>query len=452
MTHRSRLTSIFLSLLVVISLTALSCGRGKDNTGDTDAPPVISKEPITLEYWRLWDKSSALDELITKYTEKHPNITIEVKKIILKPGETIYDYQKNLIKLIADGAGPDMFMIHNDWLPYQINQIQPMPNGLMSVKNYQGIFPEVVQTDFVSNNRIYAVPYSIDNLMLFYNTDIFTAKKIKQPPKTLQELVDLVPKLTETDSRGNITRSTIPLGGNDGIPRASDIVATLMMQYGADMTSPDNTTATFNLPASGTNPPFMSGQNALSYYTQFATPGSPVYTYTDAKNADGSRTFPSDVQAFIEGKTAMMFGYAYHVPLIQQFAPKLHFDTAVLPQRQIQDPITIANYWGETVSKNSKHPNEAWDFIKFMTQRSSQSTFFRATGHIPASKELQDTLTSRRYYAPIAQQIGYAKSWYRKNSPEIETIFGRMIDSVVKDKISPEVAIDVAVRDINELK
>ncbi|OGB73633.1 hypothetical protein A3K24_02200 [candidate division Kazan bacterium RIFCSPHIGHO2_01_FULL_44_14] len=451
MTNRHRLYSIFLALLIGVSLTALSCKRG-GSSDTTEAPPVISNEPITLEYWRLWDESDALDELINSYTSKHPNITIEVKKISLKPGETIYDYQQNLIKLIADGAGPDMFMLHNDWLPYQINQIAPMPAGLMSVKDYRNLFPDVVQTDFISNNRIYAVPYYIDDLMLFYNTDIFSAKKIKQPPRTLQDLVDLIPKLTEKDSRGNITRSAITLGGNDGIPRAADILAALMMQYGAEMTSADHTTATFNLPAPDTNPPFMASQNALSYYTQFATPGSPVYTYTDAKNADGSRVFPSDVQAFIEGKAAMMFGYAYHVPLIQQFAPKLRFETAVLPQRQIQNPITIANYWGETVSKNSQHPNEAWDFIKFMTKRNSQSAFFRATGHIPASKELQDTMTSRRYYAPVAQQIDYAKSWYRKNTPEIESIFGRMIDSVVKDKISPEVAIDVAVRDINKLE
>ena len=442
---------LLFGLLTVISLTALSCGRSSREPG-AEPPPTISKDPITLEYWRLWDDSDTLDAMINDYTKEHPNITVEVKKISLKPGETIYDYQKNLIKLIADGAGPDMFMIHNDWLPYQINQITPIPAGLVTIKEYKDIFPEVVQNDFISDNRIYAIPYYIDNLMLFYNTDIFSEKKIKQPPRTLQDLVDLVPQLTQKDSRGNIIRSAIPLGGSDGIPRAADIVATLMMQYGAEMTSADHTTATFNLPSPGSNPPFFAGQNALSYYTQFTNPSSPVYTYTDTVDAAGNRLFPSDVQAFIEGKTAMMFGYAYHVDLIRQLAPSLHFETALLPQRQIQDPITIANYWGETVSKNSQHPNEAWDFIKFMISRRSQNAFFRATNHVPATKELKSSFTNRRYYGPVAQQIDYAKSWYRKNTPEIEAIFAQMIKSVVQDKISPEVAIDTAVRDINKIE
>ena len=107
-THRLRY--ILLILLTGISLTALSCGRGGQTGDTTEPPPVISKDPITLEYWRLWDESDALDELIDQYADKHPNITIEVKKVSLKPGETIYDYQKNLIKLIADGAGPGLLL------------------------------------------------------------------------------------------------------------------------------------------------------------------------------------------------------------------------------------------------------------------------------------------------------------------------------------------------------
>lgn len=448
------LRPITLLVVTALVLSAASC-RPKPNTA-VDEPSetekvVLTKEPIALEYWRLWDDSSVFDSYIAAYQHEHPNINIEVKKIELTQNYTTYDYQRDLIKAIADGAGPDMFMINNTWLPYHLNQIAPIHPSQISLKDFKATYPTVVENDFISNNRVYAVPYSIDNLMLYYNTDIFSEKKIKQPPKTWQDLADLVPKLT--DKNGNqIIRSAISLGGTDGMPRASDILATLMMQYGVEMTSTDRITATFNLPVPGSNPPRFGAEDALAYYTQFANPSSPFYTFTDAKNASGTRYFPSDLQAFMEGKLAMFIGFGYNIPSIKKFAPKLHFETAPLPQQQLQNPVTIAGYWGETVSKNSKHPNEAWDFIKFMSSRSNSNAFTRSTNTISARKDLSDTQSGRHYYGIIAGQISYSKTWYRKNTLEVENIFARMINNVITDSVPPKIAIETAVRDMNNLR
>ncbi len=444
---------VFFLLLGGIILAAPSCslrrsGSGTSTGGDKIA---LTREPITLEYWRLFDESEALDGIIEDYQKDHPNINIVVRKIDLKATETIYDYQRDLIKKIADGNGPDMFMIHNDWLPYQINQITPAPSALISSKAYQDSFPEVVQEDFIANNKIYAVPYFIDNLILFYNTRIFKEKRIKNPPRSLSELVSLVPQLTEREPNGRFKLSAIPLGASEGIPRAADILAALMLQYGADMTSIDKKTATFDLPAPDRTPPFYSGAEALSFYTQFSDPKSPYYTYTDAKDANGNRLAPVDIQAFMESKAAMFIGYSYNIGLIRKSVPNLRFDTAPLPQNQPQNPITIANYWGETVSRTSKHPNEAWDFIRFASSARNQKQYAKATGRVAAHKDTYDTVGARFYYGSVVKQVDYSQSWYRKNSVAIEDIFARMIDSVVVSKVDPRTAIQAAVRDINNL-
>lgn len=443
--------NLALTLATIIVLTAASCGRGRSVSDEPE--PTLTKEPITLEYWRLFEESDVLDQFIENYQRQHPNITIEVKKVDFQPGETIYDYQRELTKLIADGAGPDMFMIHNSWLPYHINQIEPMPSGFMSTRELGNTFPDFVTDDFVSNDRIYAVPYSIDNLMLYYNTDIFAQERLS-PPKTLQELVDIIPKLTEKDGSGRITRSAIALGADtSSIPRAADILATLMMQYGAVMTSPDKSTATFNLPSPNSNPPYFAAREALAYYTQFADPGSTnTYTYTDATNSGGNRLLPIDIQAFMEGKAAMFIGNAYHVENIQRFAPnRFRFDTVELPQLQLQDPVNITNYWGETVSKTSKHPNEAWDFINYMTERNNINYYTRESNTVPSRTDLLEIYTGRRYYGPVAKQASFSTSWYRPNTPQIEEIFSKMINDVVKNDVTPEIAIETAVRDINAL-
>lgn len=443
-----------LTTILALTLTAAGCGRGPGGGGGSNEPePVLTNEPITLEYWRLFEESNVLDQFIEDYRRDHPNITIEVKKVDFRPGETIYDYQQELTKLIADGAGPDMFMIHNSWLPYQINQISPMPTGFMSVNEYENTFPDFVVNDFVSDDRIYSVPYNIDNLMLYYNTDLLAEERLS-PPQTLQDLVDMIPKLTKKDGAGRITQSAIALGADTvSIPRAADILTTFMMQYGAEMTSADRSTATFNLPTPNSNPPYFAAREALSYYTQFAQPTSPnTYTYTDETNSQGNRLLPIDIQAFMEGKAAMFIGNSYHIENIRRFAPSgFSFDTATLPQLQLQDPVTLTNYWGETVSRTSDHPNEAWDFINYMTDRRSISLYARASNTVPSRNDLIENYIGRRYYGPIAEQASYAASWYRPNTPQIEEIFSQMINDVVKNDVTPEIAIETAVRDINAI-
>ena len=122
-----------------------------------------------------------------------------------------------------------------------------------------------------------------------------------------------------------------------------------------------------------------------------------------------------------------------------------------MPQLRLQDPVVLANYFGETVSKTSQHPNEAWDFLRFMTSRQNQSAIAREIEAVSAHSGLVESSTSRRYYGAVAKQVPYSKSWYRNNTPQIEEIFSDMINNVIKNNLPPQTAIDTAIRDINAL-
>lgn len=441
----SKSLAVVLSIVLIFGLSA--CGKTTDKGGKVNYPKT---EEITLKYTRLYDESDVLDEIIKKYQDKHPNVHVVVNKFNLLAEDTVYDYQQDIIKQIADGAGPDIFMISNNWLPYQKNQIAPMPASLMTTDEYAETFPKIVVNDFIDSDKIYAIPYYLDNLILYYNTDIFKEKKVKKPPKTWQEMVNLIPQLTEYGSGKTINRSAVVFGADmDAIPRAAEILANLMMQYGAEMTTPDHTKATFNLPEPNTNPPNFSAAEALDLYTSFADSGKANYTYNDQKNAEGKKYM--DIQAFIDGKAAMFIGYSYHIAYIKKMAPSLHFETANLPQLRPENPVVIANYWGETVSKNCKYPDVAWDFIKFVIKGGSFSTYTSATKRVASTKARLEGYTGRQYYEPVALQVDYSKSWYRSNTMKVEEIFSQMINNVLHFNMSSVTAIDTAIRDINAL-
>ena len=443
----SKYLAIILSLALTVGLSA--CGKTTDTGGKVNYPQT---EEITLKYTRVFDESDVLDEIIKKYQEKHPNVHIVVNKFNLLTEDTVYDYQQDIIKQIADGAGPDMFMISNNWLPYQKNQISPMPTALMTTDQYAEMFPKIVVNDFVDSDKIYAMPYYLDNLILYYNTDIFKDKKVKKPPKTWQEMVNLVPQLTEYGPGNTIKQSALPFGTDtNSIPRAAEILANLMMQYGAEMTTPDHTKATFNLPEPNTNPPNFSAAEALDLYTSFANPNKADYTYSDQKNSAGQRLFPMDIQAFIEGKSAMFIGYSYHIAYIKKMTPSLHFETATLPQLRPENPVVIANYWGETVSKNCKYPDVAWDFIKFVIKGGSFSSYTSATKRVASTKTRLEGYAGRQYYEPVAAQVDFSQSWYRSNTMKVEDIFSQMINNVLHYNTATVTAVDTAIRDINAL-
>lgn len=438
-----RLAFFLLAALLLLP----ACGKRGEGEGKVSIP----KDPITLVYWRLWDESEVMKEFINEYRQEHSNVNIVVKKVVPEKGETVYDYQAQIIKLIADGNGPDIFQIHNDWLPYQISQIEPMPKELMTAEQYQDLYPEVAVQDFVKDGKIYAIPFYIDTPILYYNTDIFSEKRIRKTPSTWQELVDLVPSLTKYGPGDSIVQSAIPLGVADGIPRFSDILVTLMLQYGAEIDTADHSKVIFDLPAKD-DPSRFPAAEALEFYTSFANPRKGTYTYTDKKTAAGQRVFPSDVQAFMEGKAAMMISYSYLVPSIRKFAPKLHFETAPLPQINPQNPVVIANYWGETVAKTSKYPQVAWDFIKFMTKTSRATRYARFADRVPALKSAALNFEGMRFYGAVVEQTPFAQAWYRENTSRVEEVFTEMVENVLHLNLSPQKAVETAVRDLNNLK
>src|SRR6185503_13897351 len=122
-----------------------------------------------------------VQEMINDYQAIHKNTTIKFVK------KDVTNYEQDLVDAIASGNGPDIFSIHNDWLPAQKDKIAPIPSSIMTVKSYKDDFVDVAFGDFVKDNQIYAIPISVDVLGLYYNEDILTSAEIAQPPTTWPE-------------------------------------------------------------------------------------------------------------------------------------------------------------------------------------------------------------------------------------------------------------------------
>ena len=127
--------------------------------------PFKESAPVaaTLEFWSVFDDSDVFDPLIAEYKKVSPSITINYSK------KNIVSYEQDLISSLATGRGPDIFSIHNTWLPKHMAKLAPAAETMISAKRFGELFVDVASQDFIEGGKVYALPLTVDTLALFYN-------------------------------------------------------------------------------------------------------------------------------------------------------------------------------------------------------------------------------------------------------------------------------------------
>ena len=436
-------------------LLSLLLGTGAGCTKGTDQATLDLAKPVTLQYWRPFDGSDAFDPIITKYRALHPNVTIEYRR--LRPEE----YEQELVNALAEDRGPDLSTIPSDSLRGYIPKLAPMPKDYkmasivstgdlkgtttINVENKKGLtarslqqnFLDVVAQDVVlpangsgqlgnlGTDNIYGLPLSMDTLMLLYNKDILSNSGIAQPPTNWTEFLKNVEDLKKVDEvNDTIIRPGAVIGTAENVPRAGDILTLIMMQAGAQMVD-ENGQPTFHLVPPGSKASIPPGIDALRFYTDFASPKKNAYTWNELQG-DG-------LESFIQGKVGFMFAYAYQLPLIKARSPKLNYGIAPVPQMTPAKPVNMAYYWVEGVSKKSKNPNVAWDFLLFAAQKDNVASYLSATQKPTALKSLVAVQQEDVVLGPFADQLLTAKTWYRgKDGKAKDAILKELITSILK--------------------
>ena len=372
-----------------------------------------------LTVWGVFDDPTAFDASIQAFQKANKNISVTYRLI------PYADYETTLLNALAAGQGPDIFMIHDTWLPKDIAKLTPMPAAvpgtsapLMTIRQFQDTFVDVAATDLINNSKIYAMPLYVDTLALYYNRDLLANAGIATPPVTWTDFMNDVEKLTKLDQSKNITASGAAMGTASNINRSTDILMMLMLQSGVRMTNNDNSQATFSQSVDGVD----VGETALQFYTDFANPSTAVYTWNDSQDYD--------IDAFTAGKTAMIINYNHELAAIRAAAPRLNFGIATIPEPATDRKTTYADYWALGVALQSKHPNEAWQFIDYMTAGDGTVPYLNATARPSARRDLIDQQSSDPDIGVFAEQALTARSWFQIDNVAIGAIFADMIDAV----------------------
>ncbi len=417
-----------------------------------------------LDVWGVFDNSNVYSEIFAEYAKINPNVQgVSYNKHVLE------SYKQDLLDALASGNGPDIFMIHNSWLPDFENKIVSVPEYMMTEQEFRNTFVDVVADDMIVDGQMYGVPLSVDSLALYYNKDIFNAAGITRPPQTWIEFNETVKKLVNIDEFGNINQSGAAIGTAYNVNRSTDVLTALMLQNGTEMSNRKQGRITFAEPVVTTQGATVPGAQALQYYTDFANATSPVYTWNKKQNYS--------IDDFFEGQAAMMINYSWHYDTIKAKNAKLNFAVTDLPQVAL-DPVgnqaNLANYWVFVVAKNKQTTpgvsdemriHEAWQFLRAISFPSSEGIeimsanggevkmqkpsfdftekYLELTGKPAARRDLIDKQKTDVKLGAFARGNLIAKSWWRNEAVAVDAIFADMIDSVNIGKLTVDDAIEL---------
>lgn len=437
------------------------------------------KEPvyfIELEVWGLVDDEDVYDEIFNTYiTYVNPHIVkINYKKF------TVDTYKKEVLDALATGQGPDIFLIHNTWLPIFADKIIPAPVSILDENRFKENFVDVVANDFLVGGQAFATPLSVNTLALFYNKDLFNEAGIVAPPTSWTEFINDSQKMTQVGTANSIIRSGAIMGTANNINRATDIVFALMLQGGAKMVDIEKRKTTFDDSIKSGNETIAVGKNAVEFYTQFAKNSSPLYSW--------SLNSHYSIDAFSEGWAAMMLNYSWNIDTIKSKSPNLNFGIAPMPQLKDNQTVNYANYWGFAVSKNKivdtaylqnnrltpvsndLRALEAWKLISFLTTK-PVGTFLDAAKkkgaisadydptveylkkvNVPsARRDLIELQKNDPQIGIFAKQNLTAKSWLQVDPEAIEYIFKNMINEINLGRATATEALKTASTRITQM-
>jgi ABC-type glycerol-3-phosphate transport system substrate-binding protein len=235
------------------------------------------------------------------------------------------DFQADLVEALANGTGPDLFLLDQAHLLRHWDKIEPYSYELMSERIFKDTFVDEGEM-FLSQAGIRGLPFSLDPLVLYWNRDIFAEAGFANPPQYWDEFFLLAERITKRDKANNVELATIAFGEFDNVNHAKDILSALIMQVGGEIAGRNEAGALYTAlaPSSLSTSEIVPAQTALRFYTEFANPIKTVYTW--------NRSLPNSIDAFAQNKLAMYVGYASELRTIQAKNAHLNFDVAVLPQ------------------------------------------------------------------------------------------------------------------------
>jgi ABC-type glycerol-3-phosphate transport system substrate-binding protein len=387
--------------------------------------------------WGTFEQS-VFDRLIgeIKTTDKAFSV-VSYKKIDER------SFEGELLNAIAEGNSPDLVLVPHTMLASYRSKFTAIPLTTYPERTFKDTYVDGANI-FMMSDGIYGIPLAVDPLVLYWNRNLFANAGLANPPKTWESLVsEATPALTEANAKYVLSKSAIGLGEFINITHAKEILSMLFLQSGTTIVEENQNRyrITLNMSVEGGSPP---GQAALLFFTQFASPGSPAYTW--------NRSRPFDRMAFTGGSLAMYIGFASERKALEDANPNLSFDMAPVPQSQgATAQRNYGTFYAFGIPKASKNATGAYKVALRLTTPETSSALVSALDLTPVHRSLYTGASSDQYSGILRQSGLIARGWLDPDPERSESIFKKMVEDITSARAEPEAIMSEAAYSLEAL-
>jgi len=416
-----------------------------------------------INLYFVHDNTDAFQEQIQAFQSKNPGVVVKTKKFV-----NLEEYEDLIINEIAEGEGPDVFMIHNSWITKHSKKLSPLPLDQPIVMNadlFRQTFFQAASNELIIDEQIYGMPLALDNLAVYYNKSFFKdlLATTDHPGELWEKIKEQASQLTKrNNSPERFALAGIALGRSDNISSAVDILYSMMLQYGVKFYDAKEENATFAKDQGGSSTGVKNpGVAAFSLFTSFALPSYKNYSWNET--ITGFAPEEKEINPFVRGKVAMIIGYPYLHDIVvqniqkQQKLGNKHInikDIGIAPLPQLVSGTeatkrdTLASYFPLVVARTSEYPQLSWSLIQFLTSADALQTYHKKTNRPTSRKDMISEQQTEPNFGIFAYQAPFAKSIKIYDDAAYREVFTKAIDEVVRNIATPKEALESAQKKI----
>lgn len=428
---------IALMVLTSFSLSIVFAG-GQDEVTQKDAD-----EKVVLEWW-TWDADmkDKNQEIIAEYVKTHPNVTIN--NTIVSTDE----YWTKIRILANQNKLPDVFTMSSSTLEEWAsnNLVLELDSYINSGDTKEKFYPKLLEAvkEVSATDHYYALPFALVTTTLFYNKDAFDEAGLAYPDDdwTWEEFRNAAKALTvDKDNDGKIDQYGFWFYGRYAH------VEPWIYANGGHLLNHD--TMRFE--------PDDAALEALKMLTDLVLVDKSAPSQKDMSSVRQQDVFP-------QGMAAMWVDGSWMIDNNRLVAdPNMNWGIARVPAGPSTDnPITYG--WADSyaISPNTEHPDEAWEFMKYVAGEGLSLDMYLA-GKIPSyialteSDEFVDPnqkpaeMYILKEQADSPMTTSFTKGWseWRGYGAAEALGFNGLIDGVINGEMSLDEALEKGTKSID---
>ncbi|MEO1021447.1 MAG: extracellular solute-binding protein [Bacteroidota bacterium] len=388
-------------------------------------------EPVQIIYWSSPNPQeyALARELVQEWNRNNPQIQVKVQA--LPAGQSS---EEVLLSAMVAGTTPDV--CSNIWPGITNDFIRAKALVALDVfDDYEDVMTARVPDDILervksADGHTYQVPWKTNPVMVQYNVDMFEAAGIDQFPRTYSEFLEAAERIKKDID-------------HDGLPDQwmgyRDIRPIWWQRYYDFYTG--------YIAASSGKTLFEQGQLAID--ERAATNVFGFYQELYEHGYYPKTTFQGN--AFLFSQIATEFTGPWNISFLEKNAPEsLNYDFAPVPvpDNHTGDVYTYGDHKNIAIFSTTKHPQESWEFVKFLISHEADYKLLSEASQIPIRKGLlteppfSSFLDEHPKLARFAEQAAYTRGVDAvRDFKEILDVVSRYYERTsVYGKLTPEEA------------